>query len=243
MDELQRQVRVAHERIVRLERETNEAIAQQTAVSDVLKAMSRSPYALDVLLQATVDHGTALCKAKNGLIYLLVDGELRLRTDSQDAPPEAKVYELAHPTPIDRGTAVGRAVVEGRTVQITDVLADPEYRWDIQEVIGFRTLLAVPIRRANEILGVIAFSRHEVSPFSPAEIALVETFADQAAIAIENVRLFNGSRAISGRAARSRSRSPSRHGPAGCRPKRRADLCSRAMALNHIDFRARPPRP
>jgi len=171
--------------------QAREAIEQQAAVSDVLKAMSRSPYTLDEVLQATIDHGTTLCQAENGLIYLLSGDELRLRTDSH-ASPESTAYELAHPTPIDRGSAVGRAVVERNTVHITDVLADPEYRWlETQKLVGYRTLLAVPIRRANEILGVIAFSRGPVLPFSERDIALVETFADQAAIAIENVRLFN----------------------------------------------------
>ena len=191
VDELQRTLGAAQEEIVRLAHEKSEAIAQQTAVSEVLKAMSRSPYALDMLLQATIDHGTTLCRAENGLIYLMSGGELRLRADSRGAPPEAKAYELAHPTPIDRGTAVGRAVVEAGTVHITDVLADPEYQWEIQKLVGYRTLLAVPIRRAHEILGVIAFSRSTVLPFSERETALVETFADQAAIALENIRLFN----------------------------------------------------
>jgi GAF domain-containing protein/anti-sigma regulatory factor (Ser/Thr protein kinase) len=171
--------------------QAGEAIAQQAAVSDVLRAMIRSPSTLDEVLQATIDHGTTLCQAENGLIYLLSGDELRLRTDSR-ASPEATAYELAHPTPIDRGSAVGRAVVERNTVHITDVLADPEYRWlETQQLVGYRTLLAVPIRRANEVLGVIAFSRGAVLPFSERDIALVETFADQAAIAIENVRLFN----------------------------------------------------
>jgi signal transduction histidine kinase len=188
---LQRSLNAAQEEIVRLSRETDEAIAQQTAVSDVLKAMSRSPYALGEVLQATIDQGTTLCRAEDGLIYLVSGDELRLRANSSGGRPEATAYELAHPTPIDCGTAVGRAVVEAGTVHITDVLADPEYRWlENQKLVGYRTLLAVPIRRASEISGVIAFSRHAVSPFSEREIALVETFADQAAIALEQVRLF-----------------------------------------------------
>jgi signal transduction histidine kinase/putative methionine-R-sulfoxide reductase with GAF domain len=168
-----------------------EAIAQQLAVSDVLKSMSRSPYALDQLLQATIDHGVDLCRSENGLIYLLVGDELRLRANKSGGQPEVKAYELVHPTPLDRGTAAGRAVVEARTVHIADVLADPDYRWlEGQKLQGFRTLLAVPIRRSTEIVGVIAFSRNAVLPFTEREIALIETFADQAGIAIENVRLF-----------------------------------------------------
>ncbi|MDP9321639.1 MAG: GAF domain-containing sensor histidine kinase [Chloroflexota bacterium] len=194
VDDLQRELSAAQEENIRLSHETEEAVAQLSAVSDVLKAMSRSPYALDEVLQATIDHGTTLCRAENGLIYLLSGDELRLRTGSR-ASPEATAYELGHPTPIDRGSAVGRAVVEENTVHIADVLADPEYRWlETQQLVGYRTLLAVPIRRANEILGVIAFSRGAVLPFSERDIALVETFADQAAIAIENVRLFHETR-------------------------------------------------
>jgi signal transduction histidine kinase len=192
VDELQSTLAVARQEIDRLSHELKEAIAQQTAVSNVLKAMSRSPYALGGVLQATIDHGTKLCRAEDGLIYLLSGNELRLRASNSAGPPEGTAYELAHPTPIDRGTAVGRAVIVAGTVHITDVLADPEYRWlESQQLVGYRTLLAVPIRRANEILGVIAFSRHTVSPFSEREIALVETFADQAAIALEQVRLFS----------------------------------------------------
>ncbi len=174
--------------------ELREALEQQAAVSDVLKAMSRSPYALDELLQATIDRGTTLCRAKDGLIYLMSGDGLRFFATNSGGSPKGSAYELAHPTPIDRTTAVGRAVVEAGTVHIADVLADPEYQWDIQKVVGYRTLLAVPIRGANEILGVITFSRHVVSPFSDREIALVETFANQAGIAIENVRLFNETR-------------------------------------------------
>jgi signal transduction histidine kinase len=182
----------AQQELDRLSHEMTAAIAQQTAVSDVLKAMSRSPYALEGVLQATIDQGTKLCRAEDGLIYLRSGDELRLRANSSGGPPEATTYELAHPTPIGRGTAVGRAVVEARTVHITDVLADPEYQWlENQKLVGYRTLLAVPIRRGSDILGVIAFSRHAVLPFSERDVALVETFADQAAIALEQVRLFN----------------------------------------------------
>ena len=192
VDELRRELLSAREANVGLSREKSEALAQQAAVSEILNAMSRSPYALDQLLQAAIDHGTKLCRAEDGLIYLRSGSELRLRATDRDVSAEAAAFERAHPAPIDRGTAVGRAVVEGGTVHISDVLADPEYRWvEAQRVAGFRTLLAVPIRRADETLGVITFSRHAVSPFSEREIALVETFADQAAIAIENVRLFD----------------------------------------------------
>ena len=167
-----------------------EAVEQQTAVAEVLEAISRSAFDLEPILQAAVDHGVKLCHSWRGLLYLAEGDVFRLRTSS-GVPPEEITYELAHPTPRTRATATGRTALEGATVHIFDVLEDPEYKWAAQTSVGFRTLLSVPILRDREVIGVIGFARDTVMPFNEREIRLVEVFADQAAIAIENVRLFN----------------------------------------------------
>jgi two-component system, NtrC family, sensor kinase len=111
-----------------------------------------------------------------------------------------------------RGTATGRAALEGRTVHIPDVLADPQYSlMEGQKIAGYRTLLPVPLVREGAPIGVLAMARAGPRPFTPKQIELVETFADQAAIAIENVRLFDEilDRASSWRRRASTSRSSS----------------------------------
>jgi two-component system, NtrC family, sensor kinase len=106
--------------------------------------------------------------------------------------PEHEAFLSTHPAGIDRGTAVGRTLVEGKIVHITDVLADPEYTYlEGQRLGGFRTLLGVPLLREGIPIGVIVVQRKTVRPFTDKQIGLVTTFADQAVIAIENARLLN----------------------------------------------------
>jgi GAF domain-containing protein len=171
--------------------ELSESLAQQTATADVLKVISRSAFDLQRVLQTLLETAVRLCGAQHGLIFRY-DGESCHAVASHNTPPG--YFELWERTPIraDRRTTTGRALLERRTIQITDVLADPEYDFaEAQKIMGYRTVLVVPMMRDGVPLGTIGLFMTDVSPFTDKQVALVETFADQAAIAIENVRLFD----------------------------------------------------
>ncbi len=174
----------------RLFQDLSEALEQQTATSEVLKVISRSAFDLRAVLETLVENATRLCGARNGFIYR-PEGDLYHMAVSYGASPEFRDFVERNPIRPGRRTLVGRAAVEGRTIHIPDVLADPKYRWgDAQRLGGFRTVLGVPMLRDGVVAGVVVLWRNEVQPFSDRQIELVQTFADQAAIAIENVRLF-----------------------------------------------------
>ena len=178
---------------VRLFSKTKEALDRETATSEVLRVTAQSTFELQPVLDAVITNATRLAGAENGFIYQL-DGEV-LRMTAAVGEKAELMREWQRTSPIradDRGTSTGRAFSERRTVQIPDVFADPEYQyWDAQRRGNFRTLLSVPLIRQGTAVGVIAMWRTEMRPFTEKEIQLVETFADQAVIAIENVRLFN----------------------------------------------------
>lgn len=171
----------------------DEALQQQTATADVLKVISRSTFDLQVVLDTLVESAVRLCRADKGGIVQLLDGVFRY-VSTHGYPPSFRAYVDANPLPAlaaGRGSAVGRVIEERRIVQIEDVTADPDYRVAlIAEAGGFRTVLAAPLLREGDLVGVFVMTRVEPQPFNPKEIALVETFADQAVIAIENARLF-----------------------------------------------------
>jgi two-component system, NtrC family, sensor kinase len=167
----------------------SESLQQQTATADVLKVISRSTFDLQTVLQTLVESAARLCEGDKATITRQ-RGEVFYRAESYGFSPEFMDYVRDIPVNPERGTAAGRALLEGRAVHIFDVRADPEYTFGAQKFDTYRTALGVPMLREGIPIGVLTLLRSEVRPFTEKQIELVSTFADQAAIAIENVRLF-----------------------------------------------------
>jgi GAF domain-containing protein len=168
----------------------SESLQQQTATADVLKVISRSTFDLQTVLQTLIESAARLCDANAGTITRERDGAF-YRAEAYGFSKEFMDYVQDIPIKPDKSSASGRALLEGRLVHIVDVKADPEFTWSEAQRLGdFRTILAVPMLRESVPIGVLALSRTDVRPFTDKQLELVTTFADQAAIAIENVRLF-----------------------------------------------------
>src|SRR5262249_39417715 len=172
-------------------RDLSEALDQQTATAEVLKVISRSAFDLQAVLTTLLENATRLCGAEWGVIFR-PEGEVHRMAVVYGAPPEFREFLKRAAIPPGRGSGVGRAALERRTVHVVDVSADPEYESaEFQKIGGYRTVLAVPMLREGVLIGVFSLNRDEVQPFTEKQIQLVTTFANQAVIAIENVRLFN----------------------------------------------------
>jgi GAF domain-containing protein len=173
----------------RLLNELRESLQQQTATADVLKVINRSAFDLGSVFETLVENAVKLCEADRGYLFRF-DGELLRMAACYNAGPEHTEFVRRNPIAPGRRSISARAALERRTVQVPDVQADPEYAYVMRDVELVRTTIAVPMLKSDALVGVITIYRLEVTPFTEKQIALLETFADQAVIAIENVRLF-----------------------------------------------------
>ena len=174
---------------VRLFNETKEALEQQTATSEILRVISQSPTDVQPVLDAVAERALKLCDAAQSVISLVEGTNIRFTAGFGST----RTY-VGEVMPLSRGLVAGRAIIDRTTIHLDDLAAVSEDEYPIglqmQRSIGHHTLLAVPLMREDRAIGVITVWRMEVRPFTEKQISLVKTFADQAAIAIENVRLF-----------------------------------------------------
>ncbi len=174
--------------------ERDEALAQQIATSEILSVISRSPTDVKPVFDAIVGSAGRVCEAEFSAVARFENGLFHLVATHSMSPEETTAFHSLFPRPAARNFVIGRAFLDGRPVHFEDALTEPDYdarsREVLQSVARYRSLLGVPILREGRPIGVIFCGRREVKPFTATQIELLETFADQAAIAIENVRLF-----------------------------------------------------
>jgi class 3 adenylate cyclase/putative methionine-R-sulfoxide reductase with GAF domain len=175
----------AAQREAALVREVEDLREQRRAISDVLSAVARSA-GIQPVLDEMVEACERLCRADYGALYLLEQGLLHVA--AHDTKAEGAEYDRQHPHGVDRTTAAGRAALERKPIHIPDIRADPEYSYG-GPTEYYRSLIGVPIMVEDDLIGAVVLVRREPGPFTDEHIALVRTFADQAAIAIRNARL------------------------------------------------------
>jgi class 3 adenylate cyclase len=176
--------------VAKLRDEVRGAEGRESALRDVIQTIAHSGFDLDVVLQTVIDQAVRLCHAENGNIARREGDAYRVVAVTSFAPEYEELVRERVYTP-ERGSVIGRTLLERRVVHVEDVPADPEYTLvDLQRAGGYHTVLAAPMLRGEDVIGAIAVGRTEVRPFSDAEIRLIETFADHVVVAIENVRLY-----------------------------------------------------
>ena len=176
---------------VRLFNQTKEALDQQTAISEILRVISSSPTDAQPVLDAVTERAARLCNAVSASMFLTDGNKLRhVSSHGPGAEPVSHVETL----PINRDSLSGRALLEHKTIQVLDMMAEgAEYplSFELAQQMGNRSIVVMPLYREGQAVGTILLRRTEVRPFSERELGLLQTFGDQAAIALENVRLFN----------------------------------------------------
>src|SRR5262249_15586154 len=168
----------------------SESLEQQTATSEVLKVISSSVSNLQAVFDTLAENAVRLCEAKRAFIFRF-DGKLLHAVASYNVGPELREFVHRNPIAPGRHSISARAALERRTVHVPDIQADPEYAYAGRDEKPIRTILSVPMLKGNDLVGTITIYRLEVKPFTDKQVTLVETFADQAVIAIENTRLLN----------------------------------------------------
>ena len=168
----------------------SESLEQQTATSEVLKVISSSASDLQPVFDTMAENVVRLCEAERAYIFRF-DGELLRAVATYNVGPENREFVNHNPIAPGRHSISARAALERRSVQVPDVQADPEFAYAIRDVDPIRTVLAVPMLKSDDLVGTITIYRLEVKPFTDKQVTLVETFAAQAVIAIENTRLLS----------------------------------------------------